>query len=406
MNIEFYTILLPLAMILVLSKLLSIGAGKLGIPQVVGMLLAGILLGFIKFIPGQTIFTDSTLAGLQFVAEIGVILIMFSAGIETNVSLIKQTGFAASLITIAGVVFPLGLGFLISGLFNGFSMENLYSNLFYGVILTATSVGVTVAALKEMGKLQTKVGTAIVSAAIIDDIIGVIVLSVIISLGSSNGNSSSIGTVFLKTAGFFIFVAIIGILVHFLFKYLDKKYEHHRRLPIFGIAFAFFMAYCSEKFFGIADITGAFAAGILLSGGKNSEYIERRTDIASYIIFTPVFFAKIGLTTNFSSITPSIIGFGLCFILVGILGKLIGCGLGAKIAGFSFPDSIKCGLGMMCRAEVCLISAEKGITAGLIDSSIQPFILLLIIITSFFTPLFLKMCYKKEDMKAQDVLVN
>lgn len=400
--VEAYEVLLPLALILVLSKLFSIGAKKIGLPQVVGMLLAGIVLGlFNTFLP-KAFISDDAITGITFIAEIGVILIMFSAGIETDIKQIKSTGLASIIVTLLGVIVPLGLGFLVAGLFNGFTgtvnfngteMSKIYSNLFYGVILTATSVSVTIAALKELGKLNTKVGTAIVSAAILDDIIGVIVLSVILSLGAGDG--SPIWLVFLKTIGFFAVVAVLGIAIRKVFNYLERNYTHHRRIPIFALAFCFFLAYIAEKF-GIADITGAYAAGLLLAGRSSSGYMERRTDIASYILFTPVFFAKIGLTTDFKGFTLSLVGFGLCFVLAGIIGKLVGCGLGAKLSGFSFKDSFRCGVGMMCRAEVCLICAQKGINAGLIDPNIQTFIILLIIITSFVTPLLLKFSYKHE----------
>lgn len=403
-SIEAFEVLLPLALILVLSKLLSIGARKLGMPQVIGMLLTGVLLGLITLIPGQTVFGNTAMEGISFIAEIGVILIMFGAGLETDLKQIKATGGAASVITILGVVVPMGLGFLVSGLLpGGFGSEYVFRNLFYGVILTATSVSVTVATLKELGKLNSKIGTAIVSAAILDDILGVIILSVVISLDkammSTGANvAGEIGMVFLKTIAFFAFIIALGILLRHIFKKLAEHYGHHRRLPIFGIAMAFFFAYAAEEWFGIADITGAFFAGLMLSGGSDTEYIERRTDIASYMLFTPVFFAKVGLTSlsSFSSIDATFILFGLLFIVAGIVGKLIGCGVGAKICGFHVKDSYRCGLGMMCRAEVCLICASKGIAAGIISPSIQPFILVIILITSFVTPVLLKQSYKKE----------
>lgn len=406
-TIEAFEVLLPLAMILCLSKLLSIGSRKLGMPQVIGMLLAGVLLGCITFIPNQTIFSDTAMEGISFIAEIGVILIMFSAGIETDLKQIKATGVAAGVITVLGVLVPMGLGFLVAGILpNGYGngdIHILFRNLFYGVILTATSVSVTVATLKELGKLNSKIGTAIVSAAILDDILGVIILSIVVSLDqalvSGGGHAGAeIGMVLLKTVAFFVFTIALGILLRLVFKLLSKKYVHHRRIPIFGIAMAFFFAYAAEEWFGIADITGAFFAGLMLAGGKDAEYIERRTDITSYMLFTPVFFAKVGITSlsSFSSIDPTFVLFGFLFILAGIFGKLLGCGVGAKICKYDLKDSFRCGLGMMCRAEVCLICANKGIAAGIIDASIQPFILLLILITSFITPLLLKISYKNE----------
>ena len=412
--VEAFGLLLPLALILVLSKLLSIGARKLGLPQVLGLLLTGILLGCITLIPGQNstgenaIFSADALDGIQFIAEIGVILIMFSAGIETDLKQIKNTGASALVVTLLGVIVPLLLGFLASFILpnEATTTETIFRNLFYGVILTATSVSITIATLKELGKLNTKIGTAIVSAAILDDIIGVIILSIIISLDKALVDSSAnptveIFTVLGKTALFFVFAIGFGLILRFIFKKLENKYDHHRRIPIFAMATAFFYAFAAEKWFGIADITGAFFAGLILSGTKDSEYIDRRTDITSYILFTPVFFARVGLTSLSSffesnEFTKEFILFGVVFILAGMLGKFIGCGLGAKLCKYNLKDSIKCGAGMMCRAEVCLICAQKGIDAGIISSSIQPFILILIIGTSFITPIILKQSYKNE----------
>ena len=403
-GIEAFEVLLPLALILFLSKLLSIGCKKIGLPQVVGMLLTGIVLGFITLIPNQPIFNSTAMEGINFIAEIGVILIMFSAGIETDLKQIKATGVSALVITLLGVLVPILFGFGVAGILpGGFGKEYLIRNIFYGVILTATSVSVTVATLKELGKLNSKIGTAIVSAAILDDILGVIVLSVVVSLNQALTSASSnltidILIVFGKTIGFFIFAIVLGIAFRYIFKMLSQKYGHHRRLPIFGIANTFFFSYESEELFSIADITGAFFAGLMLSGGKDSEYIERRTDIASYMLFTPVFFAKVGLTSlsSFSQIDSTFIIFGFLFIIAGILGKILGCGVGAKLTKNSWKDSYRCGLGMMCRAEVCLICANKGISAGIISASIQPFILCLILITSFVTPVLLKQSYKNE----------
>ena len=403
-GIEAFEVLLPLALILFLSKLLSIGCKKIRLPQVVGMLLTGIVLGFITLIPNQPIFNSTAMEGINFIAEIGVILIMFSAGIETDLKQIKATGVSALVITLLGVLVPILFGFGVAGILpGGFGKEYLIRNIFYGVILTATSVSVTVATLKELGKLNSKIGTAIVSAAILDDILGVIVLSVVISLNQALTSASSnltidILIVFGKTIGFFIFAIVLGIAFRYIFKMLSQKYGHHRRLPIFGIAIAFFFSYAAEEWFSIADITGAFFAGLMLSGGKDSEYIERRTDIASYMLFTPVFFAKVGLTSlsSFSQIDSTFIIFGFLFIIAGILGKILGCGVGAKLTKNSWKDSYRCGLGMMCRAEVCLICANKGISAGIISASIQPFILCLILITSFVTPVLLKQSYKNE----------
>lgn len=434
-EIDTISLLLPLALILLLSKLLQMGCKKIKMPQVVGMLLAGIIIAFIDKIPGINLLNDSARAGIKFLAEIGVVLIMFSAGLGTNLNSIKSSGISAIVVTSLGVIVPMGLGFLVAGFFNGFggtitledglTVSKTWSNLFYGVILTATSVSVTVATLKEMHRLNGKAGTIIISAAILDDIIGVIVLSVVLSLsgaGSSGENtlgslmcSNDVVAVFLNVLFFFIFTIAIGVGIHYLFKYLNKKKPHTRRLPIFGLAFCFFMAFASEKFFGVADITGAYFAGLALAGighhinpirdvlaDDTSDYIERKSDVLSYMIFSPIFFANVGINADFSGLKATMIGFGCCYILAGLLGKVLGCGIGAKITGNHLKDSIRIGIGMMARAEVALICANKGIDAGLVDSGMSTFIVIMIIVSSFVTPLILKLTYKNENPVKED----
>lgn len=396
---EYYSVLLPLAIILVLSKVLVKFCERLNLPSVVGMLLAGIIIGFVKFIPGQDIITATSLEGLGFIAKIGVIFIMFNAGLGTDIKSIKSIGVPAILITAAGVIVPMGLGFVVACLFNGgfdVPKEVLLSNLFYGVILTATSVSVTVATLREMGKLHGKVGDTIVAAAILDDIIGVIVLSVVIGFSGTGANAEAPSMVILKTVLFFIAAIIVGYICNKLFRAIEHKFPHHRLLPILSVALCFFFAYASEAWFGVADITGAFVAGIVLSGNPEVNYIERKSDIMGYMIFTPVFFANIGITTEFGGISTELIFFGVCFIVAGLIGKVVGCGAAALTCKYGVRDSFKVGIGMMARAEVALVCAQKGAEFGMINTSIMPFIVILIVVSSFTTPIVLRKLYRKE----------
>lgn len=427
-------LLLPLALILLISKTLQLVCKKFSLPQVVGMLIAGIVVMLLGKIPvvGDVILNDSGRTGIKFIAEIGVVLIMFSAGLGTDVKSIKQSGVASVVVTLMGVIVPMALGFLVAGLFNGWSgtvsytvngvvyeHKKILSNLFYGVILTATSVSVTVATLKELGRLNGKAGTIIISAAILDDIIGVIVLSIILSISGSSASGAKtfgslickndIAAVIINVIAFFIFTIAIGLLFHYIFKVLNKKMSHKRRVPIFGLVVCFFMAWASENFFGVADITGAFFAGLFLAGighhinpktdnldDDTTEYIERKNDVLSYMMFSPVFFANVGINITFSKDSLSLIGFGVSFILAGLLGKVLGCGCGAKVTKNSWKDSLRVGVGMMARAEVALICATKGIDAGIIDGGISTYIVIMIIISSFATPLILKATYKNE----------
>lgn len=418
---EYYALLLPLALILVLSKSAGVLLGKIGVPQVIGMIAAGVLVGLIGFIPHQTVLTPAVEEGLSFLAKIGVVIIMFSAGLDTDLKKVKQTGASAIVITVLGVVMPLGAGFAVAGAFLGF--EDIFSCLFYGVILTATSVSVTVATLKELGKLDSKVGTAIISAAILDDIIGIALLSLIIGFkGAGSGAATGLLGRILSAAGatvapsaeiwlvlsnIVLFFAVgigIGLVFRYLFRLLAVHHHHFRRIAIFAFALCFFYAYAAEAWFGVADITGAFLAGLLLSGLKESSYIDRKADISTYMIFGPVFFANIGVLTMMQivrgefAVTPAFIWFGVCFVVVGLLGKLIGCGVGAKLCRFDFKDSFRVGLGMMARAEVVLICTQKGVQSGLVSPSITPFVLAIILLSSLLTPLLLKVTYRSEHI--------
>lgn len=397
-----YRFLLDLAIILFFTKILGLLMKKLGLPQVVGALLAGILIGpaiwspmtHDAFVPVRS----SEL--LKSLAELGVIMIMFSAGLETDLKELKRSGLKASVIALLGVLVPLALGFAVAIPFFGLNdSTSVLSCVFIGVIITATSVSITVETLRELGKLKGRVGTVILSAAIIDDVIGIIVLTFVIGL--KNPDEANPYMVLLKTALFFVVGIGVGIGLNYLFRWLAKKYPHKRRVPIFSLVVCFVYAFCAAHFFGIADITGAYLAGIMLSNIKETNYIEQKVDISSYMIFTPIFFANIGIETSFADVKPQIILFCLLFILAGLGGKIIGCGLAAKACRFSWRDSAKIGVGMMARGEVALIVAQKGISAGLLPSVYLSAVILLVIISSLVTPITLKLMFRKENASSE-----
>lgn len=387
---ETYLVLKDLAIIVIAAKLFGIVARKLKAPQVVGEIVAGLIIG--PSILGWVNQTDF----LMQMAEIGVILLMFSAGLETDLKELMKTGPIATLIACAGVFIPLFLGAAYYMLFYGISpwgSEEFYKAVFVGTILTATSVSITVQSLKEMGKLKGKVGTTILSAAIIDDVIGIIVLTFVIGFKNPNSKPS---TVIINTALFFTLALVVGYISYKLFKYLDKRYPHTRRIPIAGLAYCFLLAYVAERYFGIADITGAYVAGIILCSINDSSYIERKVDVNSYMLFGPVFFASIGLKTNIDSVTGGILLFSLGFVLVGLISKILGCGFMAKICRFNGNDSLKIGVGMMTRGEVALIVSQKGLSAGLLEPVYFTSVILLIIVSSIATPIILKILYSKD----------
>lgn len=387
---EAFNVFKDLAIIIIFAKFFGLIARKLKAPQVVGEIVAGLLIGpSILGLVNQSDF-------LSQMAEIGVVLLMFSAGLGTDLKELKKTGFKAFLIACAGVLVPLVCGALLYMGFYGASpwgSEEFYRAVFIGVILTATSVSITVQSLKEMGKLKGTVGTTIMSAAIIDDVIGIIVLTFVIGFKNPDSNP---GKVVLSTALFFVFAIVIGFIIYKIFKLVDSKYPHTRRIPIIGLALCLSFAYIAEKYFGIADITGAYVAGIILCSIQDSEYIAKKMDINSYMLFGPIFFASIGLKTNIDNITGSILLFSLCFVLVGLVTKIIGCGIMARLSGFKGYDCVKIGVGMMTRGEVALIVSQKGLSVGMLEPVYFTSVILLIIISSISTPIILKLLYAKH----------
>ena len=395
---EKLVVLRDIAIIILVAKFFGLVARRLKAPQVVGEIIAGLILGpsLLRWVQASDF--------LSAMAEIGVVLLMFSAGLETNIGQLKKTGVKATLIACSGVFVPLIGGTILYMCFYGFAgpgTDEFLKALFVGTILTATSVSITVQALKELGKISDETGTTILSAAIIDDVIGILVLTVVLSFRDP---SSKITDVILRTIAFFILSFVVGIIIYKIFKWLDKRYPHTQRIPIIGLALALALSYVADKYFGIADITGAYVAGVILSSLDDSAYIDRKMDVNSYMIFGPVFFVCIGLQTDIKSLDTTILLFSLCFVLVGLITKIIGCGLISKACGFKAKDSLMIGVGMMTRGEVALIVSNKGLEAGLLDSKYFTSVILLIIVSSILTPLLLKVLYSKdaEEEKTED----
>ena len=392
---EAYSVLRDLCIIVVFAKAFGLLARKLRAPQVVGEIVAGLIIGpCVLGIVQQSDF-------LAEMAEIGVILLMFSAGLETSIQDLKRTGVIAFLIACAGVVVPLIGGTLLYQAFYGFSpwgSEDFLKAVMIGCIMTATSVSITVRSLQELGHLKGIVGTTIMSAAIIDDVIGIVVLTVVLGFKDPSAN---IGRTCLMTALYFVLALVLGYVIYRLFKIFDERHAHTRRIPILGIALCMFMAYVAEKYFGVADITGAYLAGIILSSIKDSDYIAEKMDINSYMLFGPVFFSSIGLKTDISGLTPSILLFCIGFVVVALIAKIIGCGLMAKAFRFNWNESIKIGVGMMTRGEVALIVSQKGLAVGLLDPIYFTAVILLIIFSSILTPIVLKFLYTRFPDKTE-----
>ena len=413
-----------LAIILVATKSLGMLTRHFGLPQVVGMVIAGLLIGPAFFFGvGEGGFhglvnpNEQQSAILNTFSQIGVIFILFSSGLETDVKELKKSGAVATLVALAGVIVPILFGFLGAMCFmpGGFAeafqtRDYVLNALFVGTILAATSVGITVETLRELGHLNTKVGQTIVSAAIIDDVIGIIVLSIVTSLqGGADGNP--LWVVIVKVLMFFVVMIGVGYLLRrYFFTWLVKHYPNHRRTGIYALAMCFFYAFMSEVLFDIAAITGAYMAGIMLSGlyaGKGFDetaIIDNKVIRMGYLIFSPVFFAYIGIHADFSQFQPSILLFALIFIILGVVGKIVGCGSVAKLCKYSGKDSMRIGCGMIARGEVALAVYSAGATLIARDAAgavvgIDPIIptICLILVSSILCPIFLKLLFRDES---------
>ena len=390
-----YHLLLVVAIILLSTKVFGLLSQKVHMPQVVGALAAGLILG--PSVLNIVVENDF----LTITSEIGVILLMFLAGLDTDIKELKKTGFASFIIAILGVGLPLAGGYFTYQAFFSESMDstNFLKAIFVGVILTATSVSITVETLREMGKLKGKVGTAILGAAIIDDILGIIILTVIIGMKNPDVSPTS---VVIKILLFFVFVVVVGVIMYVLFKKMDKVYEKKRRVAIYGFAFCLILSFVAEHYFGIADITGAYFAGLIICNiNKTKNYIAGKLNILSYMMFSPLFFASIGIKTELSGFTQPLLIFSLVLLVVAIFTKIIGCGIGARITGFSTSDSFKIGIGMISRGEVALIVAQKGSSAGLVDTTLFPAIVFVVIVTTLITPILLKFVMKDNSDQSE-----
>ena len=389
-----YTFLLEIAIIFLATKLLGIVCKKIHLPEVVGALIAGIIIG--PSLLGVVNFEGDSGIFLEYAAEVGVVLLMYGAGLETDIKELKSNAVASFIVAALGVIIPLGLG---AGAYALFFHENIMERaellkcIFVGVVLTATSVSITVQTLREMGKLKGAVGTTILGAAVIDDILGIIVLTVVTSMASPDVD---VAGVFIKIGIYIVVLAVLFVIIKFSERFLATR-DGKRRASIFGMAFCFILAFGSEEFFGIAGITGAYFAGLMLCNSKISDYLDHRVETINNHFFSMIFFASIGIKATFSGMGVSMWIFALILTVVAIISKLAGCGFGARLCKFKRKEAIQIGVGMISRGEVALIVASKGQQVGLIDGDLFAPIVIMVIVTTLMTPILLKVVFKDKN---------
>ncbi len=424
---EEYGYLWQLALILGSTKLLGLLTKRYRMPQVVGALLAGLILGpavlgniLSDVVIGGHHLVNLTLYETSFIdhlAEIGVIVLMFCAGLGTDINELKKCGKASFIIALLGVIFPLIGGGALTYWFMDMGWisaaegsTEFIQAVFIGVILTATSVSITVETLQEIGKLKTASGNAILGAAIIDDILGIIALTIITSLGGnsgSEGGSSTLWMVLLKILLFFVFVVVFGFIIYKLFgKWCEHDGKGKHRHAIIAFVICLLMSFSAEYFFGVADITGAFFAGVIISMTQKDQFIASKFDVVGYMFLSPIFFASIGLKVDGDAVMSMgwiVALYAVLLTIVAMLTKIVGCGLGAKVCGYKNYQCLRIGVGMISRGEVALIVANKGIETGLMSASIVAPVIIVVIVTTIITPIILKPVFMRKNSVTADV---
>ncbi|GAA2976037.1 cation:proton antiporter [Lentilactobacillus parakefiri] len=372
-----------LCLLLVLTTLAGHLSNRIGIPAVIGQILVGILVG--PAVLGW-IHLDSM---INLFSQIGVIILMFIGGLESNLKLLRKYLRPAIIVAIIGVIFPV---VMIGAACLEFSFSPLEA-IFIGVVFSATSVSISVEVLRDYKSLDTKEGATILGAAVADDIIGVILLSIMISvMGTAgvktSGASTSLTLIFAEQLAFF---ALTYLMVKWIVPYLMQIGERllmASSVTITSMVICLGMAYIAEAV-GLSGAVGAFFAGIAVAHTPYRETIENHMEPIGYAVFVPMFFVSIGLNMSFANIGHSLVFVGVVTFLACI-SKLFGCGLGALINGFNLNSSYMIGSGMISRGEMGLITAQIGFSSGLLSSSYYSDLILVIILSTLIAPFLLK----------------
>ena len=255
-----------------------------------------------------------------------------------------------------------------------------------------------------MGKLNTRAGNAILGAAIIDDILGIVALTIVTSMADASVN---IWVVLLKVVLFFVFAGGAGFVFYLIFtKWLKRYHKDMRRFVIVAFVFCLLLSYCAEVFFGVADITGAFIAGVILSNTERTKYIASRFETLSYMLLSPMFFASIGIKVVLPDMDWMIILFAVLLVIVAVLTKILGCGIGAKLCKYTNREALQIGAGMISRGEVALIVANKGAAVGLMSSVFFGPVVIMVVITTIIAPILLKIVFRPHKNDTNEVVSN
>lgn len=385
---------LALALIVAVAKAAGYASVRLGQPAVLGELLIGLVLGpTVLDMLHWPIFGHADLDPIvTALANLGVLVLMFVAGLEVDPLALRRAGRPATVSGIMGVAVPVAVAAVAFPLM-GYPMRE---SLFLGLVLAATSVSISAQTLMELGVLRSAVGVALLGAAIIDDVLVVLLLAVLLALGSGGGGALAVAWAFAKMALFLAAVLLVG---RRAIRWLAARVDD---LPIsegvmaLAIVAALGLAWASEALGGMASITGAFVAGLLFRDTNYREHIENGMHTIAYALLVPVFFVSIGLEADARAIGVDGIGFAATFVLIAVLTKVVGCGIGARLSGMSTIDALRLGVGMTSRGEVGLIVAAIGIEVGVLSDDLFATTVVMVLATTLLTPMALRALYPRE----------
>lgn len=384
-------LLLAVAIVIFAAKAGGYLATRIKQPAVLGELLVGLLLGpsFLDLFHIGPFASGQTQDVVLELAELGVIFLMFVAGLEVDIEEMLKSGKVAVLSGVLGVVLPLFLGTLLA---LAFQLE-LYAAIFVGLILTATSVSISAQTLLELGVLKTKEGLALLGAAVVDDVVAILALSVFLGIAGIGDTSRPLWLIVVLMVVFFAAAILLAA------RFFVPLTQFVERLPIseglvaFVIVITLIFAWSAEVVGGVAAITGAFVAGVFFGRTHFREQIGRGMHTITYAFFVPIFLVSIGLRANLRDIDAAGFLFLLALIVVAIVSKVIGSGIGARLGGFSNLSSFQVGLGMVSRGEVGLIITTIGLTAGLVTTKEYSQVVIMVLATTLVTPLLLRWGY-------------
>lgn len=376
--------ILQIVLVLFATKVAGHIAVRLGQPSVLGKILIGIIIG--PALLGWV--HDSDI--MKIFSEIGVLLLMFLAGLETDLQEMNKNKKAAIYVALGGILMPIILCYLAAQYYD----MSLGESIFIGLLLSATSVSISVQALRELGWLNSKEGSTLLGAAVLDDIIVVILIAIAMSIFA--GADTNLTLLIGKKILFFVVLIIVAkwVIPHFI--RLFTKFKITEAILSAGLIICFGLSYFAEVL-GLAGIIGAFFAGIAIAQTKYKKEIEHKVEPIAYGIFVPFFFVSIGLAVNFDGFMDQV-GFIIIFSVIAVISKFIGSGLGAKLAGFNLKSSMGVGAGMVSRGEVALILAAMGLESGLLPSTYYTAMILVVIFTTVVTPPLLKMIFGKREV--------